>query len=149
MWTSLYTNTNTWGVGELWPSWMQNRSVLRLTGRTIKNVININKAVHFLGRLTGRIIKNVINMGSYNYLGFAENNVSFLETVAHTTVEYGAGVCSTRQEMGERAVALHHVLFFATFNFLITDTCTYAPWCHYLTTVRFFFQCCFAYILKE
>lgn len=51
-------------------------------------------------RLTGKTIENVINMGSYNYLGFAENNVDFLKTVAEETRQYGVGVCSTRQELG-------------------------------------------------
>lgn len=40
-------------------------------------------------------------MGSYNYLGFAENRADFLQTVADTMHQYGAGICSTRQEMGE------------------------------------------------
>lgn len=40
-------------------------------------------------------------MGSYNYLGFAENNADFLKTVAEKTLNYGVGVCSTRQETGE------------------------------------------------
>lgn len=44
---------------------------------------------------------NVINMGSYNYLGFAENDTDFLKTVADTTRQYGIGVSGTRQEMGE------------------------------------------------
>ncbi|MED6270044.1 Serine palmitoyltransferase 2 [Characodon lateralis] len=39
-------------------------------------------------------------MGSYNYLGFAENNADFLKTVADKVQRYGAGVCSTRQEIG-------------------------------------------------
>lgn len=42
-------------------------------------------------------------MGSYNYLGFAENNVDFLKTVAEEIKQYGVGVCSTRQELGECA----------------------------------------------
>jgi serine palmitoyltransferase len=40
-------------------------------------------------------------MGSYNYLGFAENNEDFLKTVADKTLQYGVGVCSSRQEVGE------------------------------------------------
>lgn len=39
-------------------------------------------------------------MGSYNYLGFAENNADFLKTVADKTRQYGVGVGSTRQEIG-------------------------------------------------
>ena len=55
-------------------------------------------------RLTGRTIHNAINMGSYNYLGFAENNADFLKTVADKMQQYGVGVCSTRQEIGEFVV---------------------------------------------
>ncbi len=55
-------------------------------------------------RLTGRTIHDVINMGSYNYLGFAENNADFLRTVADKARQYGVGVCSTRQEIGEYVV---------------------------------------------
>lgn len=40
-------------------------------------------------------------MGSYNYLGFAQNDTDFLKTVADTTRQYGVGVSGTRQEMGE------------------------------------------------
>ncbi|XP_056423854.1 serine palmitoyltransferase 3-like isoform X2 [Hyla sarda] len=49
---------------------------------------------------TGKVIKDVINMGSYNYLGFAENNEESLETVKNVLEKYGSGVCSTRHEMG-------------------------------------------------
>lgn len=40
-------------------------------------------------------------MGSYNYLGFAQNDTDFLKTVADTTRQYGVGVSGTRQELGE------------------------------------------------
>uniref|UniRef100_H0WYC6 serine C-palmitoyltransferase n=1 Tax=Otolemur garnettii TaxID=30611 RepID=H0WYC6_OTOGA len=49
---------------------------------------------------TGNIIKDVINMGSYNYLGFARNTGSCQEAAAKVLEEYGVGVCSTRQEIG-------------------------------------------------
>ena len=52
-------------------------------------------------RFTGKTLHNVINMGSYNYLGFAENNTDFMKTVAEKTSQFGVGVCSTRQEIGE------------------------------------------------
>ncbi len=45
-------------------------------------------------------------MGSYNYLGFAENNEDFLKTVADKTRQYGVAVCSARQEMGEFVVSV-------------------------------------------
>lgn len=52
-------------------------------------------------RYTGRVIKDVINMGSYNYLGFAQNTGICQEAAAKVLSRYGAGVCSTRQEMGK------------------------------------------------
>lgn len=60
-------------------------------------------------RLTGKTVHNVINMGSYNYLGFAENNADSLKTVAENTRQYGVGVCSTRQEIGE--IVLNMLLY--------------------------------------
>lgn len=48
-------------------------------------------------------------MGSYNYLGFAENNADFLRTVADKVRQYGAGVCSTRQEIGEFVVNVLYI----------------------------------------
>lgn len=45
-------------------------------------------------------MQNVINLGSYNYLGFAENTGPCADSVAEVTVKYGVGVASTRQETG-------------------------------------------------
>lgn len=47
------------------------------------------------------MVKNVINLGSYNYLGFAENTGSCATAAGDVTVKFGVGVASTRQEMGE------------------------------------------------
>lgn len=52
-------------------------------------------------RYTGRVIKDIINMGSYNYLGFAQKAGTCQEAAAKVLSQYGAGVCSTRQEMGK------------------------------------------------
>ena len=43
----------------------------------------------------------VLNMGSYNYLGFAENEGYCADQAEHATRKYGVGVASTRQEIGE------------------------------------------------
>lgn len=51
-------------------------------------------------------------MGSYNYLGFAQNDTDFLKTVADTTHQYGVGVSGTRQEMGEWRLFLLLLVFF-------------------------------------
>lgn len=55
-----------------------------------------------LRRYTDQVIRDVINLGSYNYLGFAENTGPCTDAVAKVTLEYGAGVASTRQEIGRR-----------------------------------------------
>lgn len=52
-------------------------------------------------RHTGRVVKDVINMGSYNYLGFAENTGPCADAAVESTTKYGAGVSSTRSEMGK------------------------------------------------
>lgn len=52
-------------------------------------------------RYTGKVIKDIINMGSYNYLGFAQKAGPCQEAAAKVLSQYGAGVCSTRQEMGK------------------------------------------------
>ena len=39
-------------------------------------------------------------MGSYNYLGFAENTGPCADAAAEVTMKYGVGVASTRQEIG-------------------------------------------------
>lgn len=45
-------------------------------------------------------MKDVINLGSYNYLGFAENTGLCADAAAEVTEAYGVGVASTRQEIG-------------------------------------------------
>lgn len=47
------------------------------------------------------MVKGVINLGSYNYLGFGENNGSCADAAGEATMKYGVGVASTRHEMGE------------------------------------------------
>lgn len=40
-------------------------------------------------------------MGSYNYLGFAENKGERVEQVKENLIKYGASVGTSRQEYGE------------------------------------------------
>ncbi|KAJ8412744.1 hypothetical protein AAFF_G00116950 [Aldrovandia affinis] len=81
-----------------------NRPVCSLPGPMFDLMERVTDDYNWTFRLTGRVIENVINMGSYNYLGFAENNANFLRTVSETLDEYGAGVCSTRQEIGNLSI---------------------------------------------
>lgn len=41
-------------------------------------------------------------MGSYNYLGFAENTGACADAAVESTQKYGAGVGSTRCEIGKQ-----------------------------------------------
>ncbi|XP_053200938.1 serine palmitoyltransferase 2-like [Panonychus citri] len=50
-------------------------------------------------RFTGTTTK-CINMGSYNYLGFAENKGERVEQVKENLIKYGASVGTSRQEYG-------------------------------------------------
>nr|XP_033795532.1 serine palmitoyltransferase 3-like [Geotrypetes seraphini] len=77
-----------------------NRPVCSMPGPHFDLMERLSDDYNWTFRYTGQVIKDVINMGSYNYLGFAENSPSSLETVIEMLKTYGVGVCSTRQEMG-------------------------------------------------
>ena len=50
-------------------------------------------------KLTGKSTK-VLNLGSYNYLGFAENNGKCAIESIEAVKQYGVGIGSPRQEFG-------------------------------------------------
>ncbi|MEE6474438.1 hypothetical protein FKM82_010383 [Ascaphus truei] len=77
-----------------------NRPICSVPGPKFDLMERVTDDYNWTFRHTGRVIKDVINMGSYNYLGFAENDPESLETVMGTVKDYGTGVCSSRQEMG-------------------------------------------------
>ncbi|XP_062320333.1 serine palmitoyltransferase 3 [Osmerus eperlanus] len=98
-----------------------NRPICSLPGPVFDLMERVSDDYNWTFRLTGKTIKNVINMGSYNYLGFAENNADFLKTVADKTRQYGVGVCSTRQEMGN--LRIHQELEQLVASFLGVEAC--------------------------
>ncbi|XP_069624880.1 serine palmitoyltransferase 3-like isoform X3 [Ranitomeya imitator] len=77
-----------------------NRPICSVPGPQFDLMERVTDDYNWSYRYTGKVIKDVINMGSYNYLGFAENDEESLESVKTMIQKYGAGVCSTRQEMG-------------------------------------------------
>ncbi|XP_074502652.1 serine palmitoyltransferase 3 [Sebastes fasciatus] len=93
-----------------------NRPVCSLPGPVFDLMERVSDDYNWTFRFTGKTIHNAINMGSYNYLGFAENNADFLKTVADKTRQYGVGVCSTRQEIGN--LSIHKELEKLVANFL-------------------------------
>ncbi|KAK5853796.1 hypothetical protein PBY51_014922 [Eleginops maclovinus] len=81
-----------------------NRPICSLPGPVFDVMERVSDDYNWTFRFTGKTLHNVINMGSYNYLGFAENNTDFLKTVADKISQYGVGVCSTRQEIGNLGI---------------------------------------------
>ncbi|XP_073409922.1 serine palmitoyltransferase 3-like [Dendrobates tinctorius] len=77
-----------------------NRPICSVPGPQFDLMERVTDDYNWTYRYTGKVIKDVINMGSYNYLGFAENDEESLESVKNMIQRYGTGVCSTRQEMG-------------------------------------------------
>ncbi|KAG8562017.1 hypothetical protein GDO81_015560 [Engystomops pustulosus] len=77
-----------------------NRPVCSVPGERVDIMERFTDDYNWTFKFTGRVIKGVINMGSYNYLGFAQNSGFCAEASAVVLQQYGGGVCSTRQEMG-------------------------------------------------
>ena len=44
---------------------------------------------------------HAMNFGSYNYLGFSENDGPCADAVRAATTTYGTTTCASRQEMGK------------------------------------------------
>ncbi|KAF5922935.1 hypothetical protein HPG69_013280 [Diceros bicornis minor] len=77
-----------------------NRPICSVPGARVDIMERQSHDYNWSFKYTGNIIKGVINMGSYNYLGFARNTGSCQEAAAKVLEQYGVGVCSTRQEIG-------------------------------------------------
>jgi len=69
-------------------------------------------------RFTGTTTR-ALNLGSYNYLGFAENSGTCTDRVEESTLQYGCGVTSTRHELGN--TILHRDLETLVSDFLGVD----------------------------
>ncbi|XP_052009826.1 serine palmitoyltransferase 2-like isoform X2 [Xyrauchen texanus] len=77
-----------------------NRPLCSVPGAMFDLVEQTSNDYNWTFQYTGRVVKDVINLGSYNYLGFAENTGSCAAAAGEVTVKCGVGVASTRQEMG-------------------------------------------------
>nr|DBA27093.1 TPA: hypothetical protein GDO54_011272 [Pyxicephalus adspersus] len=77
-----------------------SRPVCSVPGAKFDLMERLTDDYNWTYRYTGKVIKDVINMGSYDYLGFAENDAESLREVEGVLKTYGAGICSSRQEMG-------------------------------------------------
>ncbi|XP_026115892.1 serine palmitoyltransferase 2-like [Carassius auratus] len=79
-------------------SW--NRPICSAPGATFDLIERSSNDYNWTFEYTGRVVKDVINLGSYNYLGFAENTGASATAAGEVTVKFGVGMASTRQEMG-------------------------------------------------
>ncbi|XP_043999687.1 serine palmitoyltransferase 2-like isoform X1 [Gambusia affinis] len=77
-----------------------NRPVCSVPGPKMDLVDRVSHDYNWTFEYTGRTVKAVINLGSYNYLGFAENTGHCADAAAEVSMAYGVGVASTRQEIG-------------------------------------------------
>ncbi|KAM9354457.1 serine palmitoyltransferase 2b [Pholidichthys leucotaenia] len=77
-----------------------NRPICSVPGAKMDLVERVTHDYNWTFEHTGRVVKDVINMGSYNYLGFAENTGACAEAAVEATHTYGMGVGSTRCELG-------------------------------------------------
>ena len=79
---------------------------------------------------------NCLNLGSYNYLGFAENTGVCADAAKEATYKYGAAVCSTRRDFGKRSLksmslCWSYVLFrqlYVRYSVIVHNICMY-PLC--------------------
>uniref|UniRef100_A0A7N6FBD0 serine C-palmitoyltransferase n=1 Tax=Anabas testudineus TaxID=64144 RepID=A0A7N6FBD0_ANATE len=77
-----------------------NRPICSVPGAKMDLLERESHDYNWTFKYTGRVVQDVINLGSYNYLGFAENTGPCADSVAEVTMKYGVGVASTRQETG-------------------------------------------------
>lgn len=77
-----------------------NRPICSTPGATMDLLERTSNDYNWTFQYTGRVVKDVINLGSYNYLGFAENSGACADAAAAIAMDYGVGVASSRQEMG-------------------------------------------------
>uniref|UniRef100_A0A8C4IHX7 serine C-palmitoyltransferase n=1 Tax=Dicentrarchus labrax TaxID=13489 RepID=A0A8C4IHX7_DICLA len=77
-----------------------NRPICSVPGAKVDLMERSSRDYNWTFEYTGRVVHDVINLGSYNYLGFAENTGPCADSAAEVTIKYGVGVASTRQEIG-------------------------------------------------
>ncbi|XP_072535764.1 serine palmitoyltransferase 2b [Salminus brasiliensis] len=77
-----------------------NRPICSVPGAKMDVMERVTHDYNWTFKHTGTVLKDVINMGSYNYLGFAENSGTCADAAAEATVKYGVGVSGTRHELG-------------------------------------------------
>ncbi|XP_015905786.2 serine palmitoyltransferase 2 isoform X2 [Parasteatoda tepidariorum] len=77
-----------------------NMFVCGVPGVLFKLKITISPDFHQNKKFGAEKCLEAINLGSYNYLGFAENTGKCTDSVEKVILNYGNGICSTHHELG-------------------------------------------------
>ncbi|XP_074631166.1 serine palmitoyltransferase 2-like [Acropora palmata] len=99
---SFYTRNLYTRIRDCW-----NRPICSVPGANIEVLDRATNDYGWSFRLTGNTTK-ALNLGSYNYLGFAENVGPCAEAAKEAVKNYGLAGCSTRHEYG--TLNLHNEL---------------------------------------
>jgi serine palmitoyltransferase len=84
-----------------------NRPICSAPGVEIDLLERTSDDYNWSFRFTGRVLR-ILNIGSYNYLGFAENSSPSSKDAIQSVKQYGVGTCSPMSELG--VLRLHDVL---------------------------------------
>lgn len=94
-----------------------------MAGATINVIDRVSHDYNTTFEMPGTETK-AINLGSYNYLGFAENSGPRTESVYNTIKQHGFSMCSSRNEMGTHEI--HRTLEKKVAKFLgVEDSVTF------------------------
>lgn len=78
-----------------------NQPICSVAGAKVDVMERLSDDFNWTFRFSGRTIPS-INLGSYNYLGFAENRGPCSEAAIKSIEKYGVTTCSTRHELGNQ-----------------------------------------------
>ena len=76
------------------------RPICSVAGATVSLVERITKDSNRSFEYTGNIQHNVVNVGSYNYLGFSENDGDCAQKAINEVDQAPGGLGSSRAELG-------------------------------------------------
>ncbi|ELU16750.1 hypothetical protein CAPTEDRAFT_165279 [Capitella teleta] len=124
-WVPLYQNFESFYTRNLYTrirdAW--NRPICSLPGARMDLMHRVTDDHCVSFRFTGKKI-NAVNMGSYNYLGFAQNEGPCADAAEAATRKFGCSVASSRQEIGN--MKIHHDLEKLVAEFLgVESACTF------------------------
>nr|XP_002127846.3 serine palmitoyltransferase 2 [Ciona intestinalis] len=98
-----------------------NRPICSAPGPVIKIMEREFSQSGWSYKFTGKVLDGIVNLGSYNYLGFAENSGVCAEASIKAIQQYGNGVCSSRCEVGN--LDIHAELEEKMARYLDVDAC--------------------------